>query len=180
MSQPKKQNWDKVLAISTTVIALVAVVVSIWQGIETRKHNRLSVKPILDLVYVNKYEPEKTYPGIYLENYGVGPAIIKEVIVKLDGKPYYKSGNVFYFDFIGGYLRKDLIGDTKVLATSIGINMTLPKGEKLSLVTFMTKDQTPGVEKELVRLLNGLAIYITYQSVYGETFKLVFSAKTLK
>ena len=57
MNSRKKVNWDKILAISTIIIALSAVIVSLWQGFEQRKHNRLSVKPILGLDFIANYAP---------------------------------------------------------------------------------------------------------------------------
>jgi len=71
MNSRKKVNWDKILAISTIIIALSAVIVSLWQGFEQRKHNRLSVKPILGLDFIANYAPGGQYPGIYLLNHGV-------------------------------------------------------------------------------------------------------------
>lgn len=64
-------------------VAFIALYVAIWQGIETRKYNRLSVIPHLDITIVGK-EPESGKGGIRIINDGVGPAIIK--IVKLTWK----------------------------------------------------------------------------------------------
>jgi hypothetical protein len=43
---------DTVTAIAATVIALLALIVSIWQGVTSREHNRLSVKPHLDIAWI--------------------------------------------------------------------------------------------------------------------------------
>ena len=38
---------DRITAISAVVIAVATLAVSIWQGYETRRHQRLSVRPAL-------------------------------------------------------------------------------------------------------------------------------------
>jgi len=58
---------------ATTVIALAAVVVSFWTGYETRRHNRLSVKPLLGIAGNTAPGPEY---GLILSNDGAGPALV--------------------------------------------------------------------------------------------------------
>ena len=41
-------DYEVAIALSSAVIALSALGISVYQSIETRKHNRLSVIPILD------------------------------------------------------------------------------------------------------------------------------------
>jgi hypothetical protein len=44
------------IAISSALIALLIFGLTVWQGLQVRKHNRLSVKPFLDFTWVNNYE----------------------------------------------------------------------------------------------------------------------------
>ena len=62
-----------IVAISAITIALASLIVTIWQGIVTRKHNILSVKPIPDILTSN-FENKI---AVTLENNGTGPLIIK-------------------------------------------------------------------------------------------------------
>ncbi len=75
----KHENLQSLIAIT---IATLAVVISIWQGFEQRRHNRLSVKPLLNFETV-AHNQTKT---IRLSNDGLGPAIIKEFYVTMDGE----------------------------------------------------------------------------------------------
>lgn len=63
-------------------IATIALMISVWQGCEQRKHNRLSVRPLLnfDMISYN------TTRSIKLSNNGLGPAVIKSFRLTLDGK----------------------------------------------------------------------------------------------
>lgn len=84
--------------IGTSIVAGLAVVVSLWQGYETRRHNRLSVKPLIafDRNYSqNVKTPELgaeakadtvRYFTLRLKNQGFGPAIVKRFQLFVEGK----------------------------------------------------------------------------------------------
>jgi hypothetical protein len=75
-------NGD-VIALSSLVIALCAMIITVWQGFLTRKHNILSVMPQLELVRVGS-------PGnlihINLVNHGTGPAFIQNIYLFAGGE----------------------------------------------------------------------------------------------
>jgi hypothetical protein len=62
-----------IVSISAIFIALASLAVTIWQGIITRKHNILSVKPIPDIL-ISNFENKI---AVTLENKGTGALIIK-------------------------------------------------------------------------------------------------------
>lgn len=65
-------------------ISVLALCLSVYEGMETRKHNRLSVTP--HLVFYDSLAQKKDRVGLFLENGGLGPAIIREMHISLDGK----------------------------------------------------------------------------------------------
>ncbi len=73
------------LVLATIIIACCALLVSILSAAATRKHNRLSVKPILAISTSIVDTPDKK--GIYLLNCGFGPAIIRSFEVSFGGVP---------------------------------------------------------------------------------------------
>src|SRR3990167_560763 len=77
-------NWQFITGISTIVIAVCALAFSIWQGMQTRKHNKLSVRPHLT-AWV-KRDAVKRFYSIELINNGIGPALIEEFLIKVDDK----------------------------------------------------------------------------------------------
>jgi len=88
-------SWLQILAnYATLLVAVSAVTLSVWQGYEMRKHNRLSVLPNVDVV-VKQLSLEKgeevelggtsetvtertSYLGIKIENTGLGPAVFEK------------------------------------------------------------------------------------------------------
>jgi len=73
-----KSNWQVIIAISTTVIALCALVLTVFQHRSNIKHQKISVRPIL------RYNEgfEGSYFWIKITNVGLGPAIITKVIIQ--------------------------------------------------------------------------------------------------
>ncbi len=70
------------VAMTSAFIALLALFATIYTSLIQRKHNRLSSKPLLNIV-LNSAEKK-----LSIANSGLGPAIIKEVEAILDGRIY--------------------------------------------------------------------------------------------
>ncbi|MCG9711838.1 hypothetical protein L1D29_03265 [Shewanella insulae] len=94
------------IASAAVVIAFCALAVSIWQGYVMRLHQKLSVKPHIDIDY-------KFFPGKPIEirmlNNGVGPAIIKSFKVLYDGKSISENQTDAYLKVL-----KELKTDTEL------------------------------------------------------------------
>ena len=64
------------------IVALCALGVSGWTIAAQRRHNRLSVQPRL---HITKGHTETAAYIWHLRNYGVGPAVIKDFRINIDG-----------------------------------------------------------------------------------------------
>ena len=78
-------NANTVIGIAASVTAIAAVVVSIWQGVQQRRHNVLSVRPALS--FDKDVAADGTLLGIDLKNAGTGPALIKRFVIYVDDRP---------------------------------------------------------------------------------------------
>lgn len=70
-----KVSYSNIASTIALVASILAVVFSWQQNNITKEHNRLSVKPILQLTPM--VEGDNKRIGLYLSNVGLGPAIIK-------------------------------------------------------------------------------------------------------
>ena len=77
-------NASVVVAICATVIAVLSLAVSVLEARATRRHNRISVRPFLEL---RIGLPEGRTAGLQLINAGLGPATITGTALTLDGEP---------------------------------------------------------------------------------------------
>ncbi len=68
----------------TIIIAVTAVIVSIWQLLHQRRHDEISVQPLL--VLRHEWDEEFYVRTVYIENLGLGPAFIdRATVIQPDG-----------------------------------------------------------------------------------------------
>ena len=156
-----------VIAIAAAVIGLSALGVSIWSGVETRRHNRLSATPHLridfDLVPSGKV-------AVTISNNGFGLALIDDFAVFLDGE-------ILECDIAAGLktaLEKLGIVGQFYAYTPVGGD-SLAAGEHKELLSFAlggdrTRDDV--VHERLGRIV----FEVGYRSLYNEEQRLRRSA----
>jgi len=153
-----------VTATATAAVALLALFLAIYEGKQSRKHYRMSLKPVLVLETSKGNNP--TYAVVKLVNSGLGPAIIKSMKVFLSGKQ------------LDGNLEENLekaIGQciaglcTQQNATSI-INpgYVLRSSQESHLVKIVLASDEKCSPKELAEKLNVIDVAVEYESFYGE------------
>lgn len=160
-------DWQTITGISTAIIALCALVFSIWQGVQARKHNKLSFRP--HLTTWTHSEAEKGFYTVELINNGLGPAIIEDFVVKIDGSRISGDGT----EPIEKGL-KMLFPNLAYLANhsyvATGYSMAA-KERCVILAVHFTNPPLPS--KEFVeQALNRSDLDITYKSFYKEIFHL--------
>ena len=79
-AKPRYELWISICAL---VVSLFALGVSIWQTHRSQLLARVSARPHVDFVYQLDSAHER--PGLYLANSGMGPAVIREIELYLDG-----------------------------------------------------------------------------------------------
>jgi hypothetical protein len=63
-------------------VSLLALSVSGFQWIETRRHDRLIVRPLVD--FTMNLDDRANSVGMDIENVGFGPAVVKSLIIYID------------------------------------------------------------------------------------------------
>lgn len=139
-------SWSSLdpVEIGTLITAVCALMVTVWQGVVTRKHNRLTVKPVLTLY-------RREIDGlIYVRNNGTGPAFIVDCQVFSRDQPLTEE-----------LLRTLLpcVLDTATLLPGAAI----APGETVELFKSETLLDSSHVEP-----LETLRFRVVYESVYGE------------
>ncbi len=81
-SRPWYREPETFIALAALVVSISAVVVGLYEAALQRRHDRAEVWPHLEIETFTK-------PGgavVYLDNTGIGPAIVQEFVVRLDGR----------------------------------------------------------------------------------------------
>lgn len=153
---------ETVISISSAVIALCALGVSIWQGILTRQHQRKSVTPLISLSHnALNYETIE----ICIQNNGLGPAIITNYAISINGKKTIINTEHDLYAFINN------LGLGKVEAVIFVPNKGsyIAVGNQIVLISIKLLESTVNHE-ELRELLFNCEPEIEYESIFGEKF----------
>jgi len=163
ITRREKLSSSTIIGIAATVIALASLLLTAWAGYQTRLHDRLSVKPFL--LRINNFVDGEPEYGILLCNKGIGPAIVKELRLFVDGKPVAS-------DQYGGWGNaRSQLGISGAWNHCAGSSYcALSAGETLPLLAIKAKDQNEGRSLRLREAIARLDIVIVYESIYGERF----------
>jgi hypothetical protein len=83
--QQKKTPYERMSQHVPLFISVLALGLSIWSAAESRRHDRLSVQP--STRFWREGDARAKAVGLYIENSGLGPAIISDLRIYLDGNP---------------------------------------------------------------------------------------------
>lgn len=181
-----RKHWNRILHAPSWVrdyavisIAVTALVFSILQGVQQRTHDRLSVRPILQIGRYLTPDPSRGHVGLYLTNDGVGVALMQQAHLEIHAKGittelhaaikqrWDDSGAMAALNTLWTGKHPDF-PNAKIREE---VASALRAGESIYLFGIPTELHTPEIEKALYKLLNGISLTITYESIYGETFE---------
>jgi hypothetical protein len=144
------------IALAALIVSISAMVVGIYEAALQRAHDRAEVWPHLELAtFTNPQGATVT-----LENGGLGPAIIKSVLVTVDGKRRRDWPDVL----------QALLGAVPATySNQTVVDHALRAGEQVTIVALGEKD-LPKPFWPTVRRVN---ITVCYASVFGDDWQLL-------
>lgn len=163
VSEIKTIRWEKWTALGTIVMALCALLSSLWQGYSLQQHNKLSLRPYLQLeVNADRlYDSDLYVVSIYVNNNGLGPADVTSATFVLDDQ---------------------ILANTAAIWTAMGLDSDLNcqfgfgnlqrfyKVGDRQLVLSATSEGCQLTKTQLEFLRRKLKIKLSYRSLYGEEF----------
>ena len=161
--EKKKHTLSYVIMIVTVIIAIAAVGVSVWEGIENRRHNRLFCKPYLMFnTNVSILSPEV---GIFVENCGFGPALVRnfEILVDDNLKDSWSTvlKELSLVDSESSWLEWTYLNKE---STIIG------PGVSRGILAIKQENFTVDRMERFKKALSKLDVRIGYQSIYEDNF----------
>jgi hypothetical protein len=166
MVTPQVVDAATIVAGVSVVIALAALGVSVWEGVENRRHSRLSVRPLLRIDCMGMRQPPIS---ITLINSGVGPAIVKSFEVRVDGKPV-DSSNLHPMD--EALIKVGLTAEKYIYFTP-WLDEAISPGERLEILKFPNAEIPLATANHIRAVLPRLRVHVRYCSIYEQHFDLV-------
>lgn len=158
-------NPNTIIALTAVVVSIAAIIFSILYNRKslniTRRHNKLSVEPILETNYT--VGSDSVLCKLELVNKGLGPAIVKSIVYKTQSRKYTNMAKLLtslYPDFVKEYLH----GDSRYNIMEGGI--TVSPGVDTPL--FYLKPNKPNAFKKIKNILRDVVVVIDYQTIYKD------------
>ncbi len=147
------------IAMASGVIALIALLFAIVQGWQNYRHNKLSVRPLLNFDDFSKERNNINYDTFHLINSGIGPAIIKKIELFFDDKVISCNDYKTYCIFLTKTIRD--FTDGNIGYVPCGDVMSV--GQKQLMWTLKY-----GKTKKDTEFVNKLSLRVEYQSIYED------------
>lgn len=154
--RPWYREPETFIAVAALIVSLTAVIVGIYEAELQRAHDRAEVWPHLE---VGTYTSPKGV-SIVLQNSGIGPAVVKAVVVTVDGKPMHD-----WDEALSTLFGRSTSSDENYTAA----NGALRAGDKLTLVGVVSsKIPKPGFSAYGPRVV----VRVCYASVFDDDWQL--------
>lgn len=146
------------------LVAVAAFGLTFWQGYLNRQHLLLSVKPLVNIDYsVHELKPLV----ITINNRGLGPAIVEELLLVIEGKKINATDNPGVIESI----RKKY--DVTSLKYEYAANMPLtgeviPEKASFHLIEFNASDAD--TVRTLKKVVESIGVIVAYRCIYGKKY----------
>ena len=154
----EKLNTDRILSVSAILIGLMTLIVYFIQTRLIIDQQHAGVWPCIEITGTNYGGKFQQVFKVNITNKGIGPALIKKVVIKYKGKTYREFSNVYDVAFkSGNYEMSSLEGRTMASNETVNpINIPISKeGYRFSRM-FYNHDS--------------IQTKVYYQSVYGKCY----------
>lgn len=146
------------IALCALIVSVCAFSLTIYQGYLNREHQKISVKPKLDIdIHSYKNNGQLTFD---VTNKGLGPAFVTKFSVYVDGKKINSNTFDLWRDVVNALNIKDWVYEMYVPTS----NSILIQGVSNILWKLSTKPDEVNIEE----LIHRIKIVINYKSIYGE------------
>ncbi|HEX6588681.1 MAG TPA: hypothetical protein VF039_06635 [Longimicrobiales bacterium] len=164
--QPSRQGGllQRLQPLLTLLIAIVAIALAVWEGLENRRHNRLTVQPRLNASIDAGRNSDQEYVRMALESSGLGPAVLTRFVIYFDGVAQDTTMNTDthpWANVIAGVEQDGM----SINAQAYGMGSYIPSGEER--VLFEATRQYDAAAPSLSDILDRIAVQVCYCSIYG-------------
>jgi hypothetical protein len=169
-------NAAGIAALSAIIVALLAIWYALRQESVARRHDRLSVMPLLDIPF--NYAVEAIHPDrpqlhchvvLSLGNHGLGTAIIKKYEVYVDGKLIPNTPRAALEGAVLAALGLNKSQMSKMSFFAYQGDHSLPRDQSVQIIdiAFVAASQAAW-DDFLQRFSQNIGARVAYMSLYGE------------
>lgn len=157
------------VSLASLVVALCALLFTAIQMDQSQIHNRVTLAPLVG-IGIDDHDLTRR-SGLYFENGGLGPAIVKGVNLRIEGEEFRFETHVPW-ERVRAHLnnRNEKFGNEVIEFSSLPKNHFIGAGEKHFLISVSSKNASEDALAVLRNFVGKIEVGICYQSVYRDLF----------
>lgn len=173
----RRPNASTVTAAAATITAVAALAVAVWDNVQSRAYNRLSVRPLLVLDAQRNTSDATDHGELTISNQGVGPAIVRRVRIRYvpignHGEAAASPADTLEFEAwaeLADRLRS--LGFVVTGWTDLATDRPIGTDHSIQLFRFQSdRNETSESGADVQDVFDAVTLDVDYESVYGESF----------
>lgn len=160
---------DSLVAFASMIVAVLALGVTVWQGLVTRRHNRLSVEPFLTWSVSRTFDEEGATFVFAIENRGIGPALTKACYFTVRGERF--SNGTEGHDVVKALADAMLRPDVRYHLGHHGLpgrSSAISPGQDFVVAKLTFPNAGPEELAAVEKKLEDVNFVVDYETIYGE------------
>lgn len=161
-----KIRADTVTAVAATFTAMAALAIAVWDNVQTREHNRLSVAPRLTI----DMSQQNASTRITVRNDGIGPALVRRMDIRFEGDDGVSLNQTW----------GEVAAAFSEAGHSVNASWQFADGDAIGVdggftlfgVTRASEAPTSALVEDLI---DRLGVRIEYESIYGDSWTSVYN-----
>lgn len=153
-------DLEQLIAGCAVIVSAIAVLLALYEGILSRAHARLSVKPALEIEL--EYSEREGLFSVQLGNKGLGPAYITEYRIQVDGETLRHSA----VDVWEKVFEKVGLSSSNYRLQSLNSGTVIAANEHRLLLRAELKNE----DAEAICAIARITIEVLYKSAYDEPY----------
>ncbi|KAJ30514.1 hypothetical protein [Sulfitobacter pontiacus] len=157
------------VSLASLVVAVCALLFTAMQMDQSQIHNRVTLAPLVG-IGIDDHDPTRT-SGLYFENGGLGPAIVKGINLRIDGEEFRFETHIAW-ENVREHLNNnnETFGNEMIEFSSLPKNHFIGAGERHFLISVSSENASDDALAVLRDLVGRVEVGICYQSVYRDLF----------
>lgn len=155
------------ISLVAAVISACAIGITVWQGFQSRHHNRLTVRPLLTWRESRSANDDGFQVAYTVTNHGVGPAIVLERFITVDGAKFSPPDG----DVIEQAVRQVFANRVHWVLrqhTLPAVGAAIPIGGEVVVASITFPGMRPETFKAMLKLSPPAGLVLHYESLYKE------------
>jgi hypothetical protein len=164
------------IALSSLMTAVLAFIITVWQSWQSRRHDRLSVRPLLTWNRDRKRVGTSVELTFKIQNCGLGPAVVKDRYFTIAGARF--SIGPPSIDEVPALAKRLFDGRLQYNLPQHGlpgIDSAIPAGGEFVIATLQFLEASLAALNDAAQADGALAFTVRYESMYGDEHELYVS-----